>query len=681
MSTIVVATFIAGLALGVLSAALVYVIWSARARAHDDEEQPLLRPDSQHDTVINDVNDLLRPELPSENSSSSTIYTLVQDLDYKKLEVRILRLHAGAPGSKLEASLQVESLGPDTSVTPYEALSYVWAEIPGETDIFVDGIQHKITANLGQALHQLRYDDRDRLLWVDAVCINQNHSIERGHQVRLMGTVYARASGVLIWLGPETEDSVQALCDLESLSEDKHFRELSFYGQVDTESGAWTPAPASRVDPLENLMKRSYWSRMWVVQEIVRSRKATLLCGSSSIDWKTCLKVRDNWPKHSRTCCNDECALIEARMRRVMNWLNSSWKKYSSNDTDLLSTLNQTRSLSAKDERDKIFGALGLVDDDPSVLDPDYDAPYDAVFREWTTNMFKVTDTLDSLLHTNFSLRGDNIPSWVPDWSAYDPSVRFQAERLEHHRHIYNQFRAGGEFGLGTRFFSNGNLLRLGCVHLGTVDAAGDKLVYDRKETLTDDQNQIGAIIEWNDVLETWAAVAGLSTDPDSAYVTGEPPAETFWRTLVSGHITEVGTFLGKRISAEDSRRYKVWCQWFTQLVQQPDEKKTAFYKDSLGQNRDLDRFDWTVMNMNYGRRMFRIDNGMIGMGSADMVAGDQVVVLCGGRTPFIVRRVQTKPPLPQDLSQVIGYAYVHGAMHGEAKPTTDDAWEDITFC
>jgi len=145
--------------------------------------------------------------------------------------------------------------------------------------------------------------------------------------------VYARASGVLIWLGPETEDSVQALCDLESLSEDKHFRELSFYGQVDTESGAWTPAPASRVDPLENLMKRSYWSRMWVVQEIVRSRKATLLCGSSSIDWKTCLKVRDNWPKHSRTCCNDECALIEARMRRVMNWLNSSWKKYSSNDT------------------------------------------------------------------------------------------------------------------------------------------------------------------------------------------------------------------------------------------------------------------------------------------------------------------------------------------------------------
>jgi hypothetical protein len=152
MLTLVVATFIAGLALGILSAVLVNVIWSARTRAHGDEEQPLLRPDSQHDTVINDGNDLLRPELPSENSSSSTIYTLVQDLDYKKLEVRILRLHAGAPGSKLEASLKVESLGPDTSVTPYEALSYVWAEISGETDIFVDGIQHKITANLGRAL-------------------------------------------------------------------------------------------------------------------------------------------------------------------------------------------------------------------------------------------------------------------------------------------------------------------------------------------------------------------------------------------------------------------------------------------------------------------------------------------------------------------------------------------------
>ncbi|EMD61282.1 hypothetical protein COCSADRAFT_344048, partial [Bipolaris sorokiniana ND90Pr] len=55
-----------------------------------------------------------------------------------------------------------------------------------------------ITKNLGQALEQSRYCDRDCLLWINAICINQNHKIERGQQVQLMGTVYARASCVLI---------------------------------------------------------------------------------------------------------------------------------------------------------------------------------------------------------------------------------------------------------------------------------------------------------------------------------------------------------------------------------------------------------------------------------------------------------------------------------------------------
>ncbi|KAJ4354549.1 uncharacterized protein N0V89_006286 [Didymosphaeria variabile] len=670
------AIVLAYLALGVLVA----VIWTGRARVFRDEEQPLLRPSSPNDTIVNPEDHLLRPQLPSEDSSSSTIYSLSQDLDPQKYEIRILRLHAGVPGCKLEASLQIESLGPDIKPSPYEALSYVWAEIPGEAEIRVDGIQHKITRNLGQALEQFRYSDRDRLLWVDAICINQNHSIERGHQVRLMGTVYARASGVLIWLGAETHDSAQAMRDLETLSEDKHFRQLSFFGSVDDASGDWVPAPTERINPLENLMKRTYWSRVWVVQEIVRSRNATLICGSSSISWDTCLKVRDNWPKHSRTCCNAECTVIDPRMRRVMNWLNSSWKKYSSNNSDLLSTLNQTRALAASDPHDKIFGALGLVDDDPSLLDPDYDSPYTVVFTEWTSHIFKTTQTLDSLLHTNFLLRSPDIPSWVPDWSQYNPKVRFQAERLEHHRHVYNSFNSGGSSGLGSRYFSNGKLLRLGCVHLGTVSSIGQRLVYDREENLTDDQNQIGAIKKWNEVLNTWAHVAGLPDAGVATYPAGNTYKDAYWRTLISDHITEVGTYLGTRISANDYHRYESWRQWFSELVQQPDERKTAFYKDCLGENRDHDRFDWTIMNMNYGRRMFRINNGMIGMGSADMLQGDRVVILCGGRTPFLVRPVDPESASKGQAHQIIGYAYVHGIMHGEAAPANDEGWDIISF-
>ena len=202
-----------------------------------------------------------------------------------------MRLRGGPPGSKLKCYLQIQSLSSKVDPPSYEALSYVWGDIPGKEQLYIDDVQYEITANLAQAFSHLRYEDRNRLMWVDAVCINQDRWAERGHQVRLMGSVYARSSSVLIWLGPETHDSTQALQDLETLSQDKHFKELDLYGKIDDDGQTWIPAPAERIDPLENLLKRASWSRIWVVQEIVRAKKATVFCGTSSIDWETCVKV------------------------------------------------------------------------------------------------------------------------------------------------------------------------------------------------------------------------------------------------------------------------------------------------------------------------------------------------------------------------------------------------------
>ena len=40
-----------------------------------------------------------------------------------------------------------------------------------------------------------------KILWADAACINQSDDQERGHQVKQMGSIYATATKVLIWLG------------------------------------------------------------------------------------------------------------------------------------------------------------------------------------------------------------------------------------------------------------------------------------------------------------------------------------------------------------------------------------------------------------------------------------------------------------------------------------------------
>ncbi|KAH8731850.1 heterokaryon incompatibility, partial [Phaeosphaeriaceae sp. PMI808] len=58
-----------------------------------------------------------------------------------------------------------------------------------------------IFKNLGAVLRQLRKKGADRVLWTDAVCINQNDNNEKVSQIPLMRCVCEQAEQVYIWLG------------------------------------------------------------------------------------------------------------------------------------------------------------------------------------------------------------------------------------------------------------------------------------------------------------------------------------------------------------------------------------------------------------------------------------------------------------------------------------------------
>lgn len=88
-----------------------------------------------------------------------------------------------------------------TKTSPYEALSYVWGAPTGDCEIICEGKVLLVTANCVSALKHLRYGRKERILWVDAICINQKSESERNHQVKLFGEVYQRAKKVIAWLG------------------------------------------------------------------------------------------------------------------------------------------------------------------------------------------------------------------------------------------------------------------------------------------------------------------------------------------------------------------------------------------------------------------------------------------------------------------------------------------------
>jgi hypothetical protein len=101
----------------------------------------------------------------------------------------------------------------ELSVTSYlyEALSYVWGSEADPLLITVDGQKLAVTQNLCAVLLRLRDCNIPRIIWVDAVCIDQADEKEKEHQIRLLPAIYAKANRVAVWLGKAHSNSYQVL--------------------------------------------------------------------------------------------------------------------------------------------------------------------------------------------------------------------------------------------------------------------------------------------------------------------------------------------------------------------------------------------------------------------------------------------------------------------------------------
>jgi hypothetical protein len=121
--------------------------------------------------------------------------------------IRVLRL-APSVAFASEIKCRLEPLSLDSDILQYEALSYVWGSPVGDKRILCSGKELFVTTNCLSALRYLRRKHKPRILWIDAICIDQTSLSERSHQVELMGEVYSMAHKTLIWLDPGTNDSL-----------------------------------------------------------------------------------------------------------------------------------------------------------------------------------------------------------------------------------------------------------------------------------------------------------------------------------------------------------------------------------------------------------------------------------------------------------------------------------------
>ncbi|KAK7193062.1 hypothetical protein PSPO01_00856 [Paraphaeosphaeria sporulosa] len=179
-------------------------------------------------------------------------------------------------GVKLDEVLKSSRLG---KKEPYHALSWRWGdEDDGKYAIMIKRkgnlFKKRVSRTLGLALKFLRLKE-DRVLWIDAICIDQKNLEERSFQVSLMSLVYTGAKEICVWLGEDDDDSTQAIQFVkDEISQLKDFDKLCIDQQ---HSPKWKA--------LLGLMQRDWFSRRWVVQEIALAEKAQVYCGPDQIPW------------------------------------------------------------------------------------------------------------------------------------------------------------------------------------------------------------------------------------------------------------------------------------------------------------------------------------------------------------------------------------------------------------
>ena len=190
---------------------------------------------------------------------------------YQKLrdrDIRVLYLAPGRFSDPIRCGLITLSL--DNSPR-YEALSYVWGVIDSFTLITVDDCAMRIRVNLETALRHLRYEKRDRILWVDALCINQGDDEERTQQVARMASVYSKAWSTVIYLGDQDTDADEAFNALEMFAQDRHLQEIPVWKSEDPSRLEW-----SKIIVIERILLFPWWLRIWVIQEVALAQELSV---------------------------------------------------------------------------------------------------------------------------------------------------------------------------------------------------------------------------------------------------------------------------------------------------------------------------------------------------------------------------------------------------------------------
>lgn len=504
----------------------------------------------------------------------------------------------------------------------YSALSYTWGDPSWNASVCLNDQQFNVTPNLHAFLKEAwrRHEKgqwKSTWLWIDAICINQADNSERNRCVASMKDIFEGASKIICWLGSDIEISPRleswalwCLDHLEKLFTRGRSLEINDINDVD-------------VDALRLVFRASWWTRAWIVQEASTPKPPgcrMIWLGSHERSFEhvshanQVLSAASNksWEYHRkfRITCPSLDVLEKIREARIA--VNEG-----SGKLRLYEVLPHMRMYEATDQRDKVFALYPICTDvHDTVLKPDYSLPTETLWLNVASHYLKKDDDLDILGHCSHSTRSEGVPSWVPDWSAHQLPVPF-VHRNDLDAPMYNACRDTQPL---PEINPQDQCLLLRGIIFDRIRHVGRA----RKETPMNPDV---------DVFQTWNLLMELLSP---IYVTGKcSNVEAYQTTLCADINPETGNRPGS--------------------VQLPRNFDGTF--DHYVLHKLMHSHRYTIR-----RKLAITEKGYIGLVPAETERGDLVCVLYGGQMPFILRAIEGS-----EKYELIGEAYVHGIMDGEA--------------
>lgn len=557
-----------------------------------------------------------------------------------------------------------------------------------------------IGKNLKEFFDRLREDDYRQMehkhLWVDAVCIAQDNLEEKSAQILRMGDIYQRASSVIVWLGDSLPETSLALDVLQELS-NVPLRRLEEMQRLPTTSdSSYGTLGIRRITERQwrafvGFSRRTYFNRVWVVQEAVFARRLVFLCGEFRIPTERLfgvskMLVLSRWSSQIlqpyipqfQPGSGPQIGAIAA-----VSQMSEDLERRTVRPLEILSSM---RSRQATDALDNVYPLLNIIakalHKEPWELSvmPDYEVELAEVLEQTTLMCIRTSGDLTILPAVQErSVRGSAVtPSWVVDWTVSLAPVPLMTLQL-----INGLWDPSNGMPLELPDTTVPGVLQFRAARVCTIEELSSET-----EQMTKDMD-LGSLVE---------LILGM--DIPYGADTGQGLTEVLWRTVIADiawnqhpapadfGVAFVYNYIGMLVcrtagfwsASTFARELELTVQQIDRLraadpasvfpdgeevrrlarVLKGDDKN--FDHDLLAQMMaKVEALGEHMSRVCLQRRLAWTDSNLLAMVPKSTVAGDSIWIVPGLKTPFVFREVAN------GNFELVGEAYVHGIMFGEA--------------